>query len=193
MKKLVKSKPLVEKEFQQLIGKFELTDLSLNTGARIAEIKRIIDQWDGKDYVDIKTKKSGENTNRIYLNARAIECLKSLQPKYKGKTVRTITRAYESISVEVGIPFTSHNLRSTFATRMLAQGNNLVIVKTLMNHSDVSQTAAYVKFNEAELRPAIENIYAFETFEGKSMPELVTEITKLRNKIRFMEMQHENN
>lgn len=183
MKKSVTYKPLSNEEYKQVYNFHPLTDLMLNTGARIMEIKRIIDEWRyGETYVDIKTKKSGESTNRIYLNDKSIECIKNLQA-FKNKNVKAIQRKVNEISNDLGIEFTSHCLRATFATRLLSIGVDLVTVQHLMNHSDISVTALYIKFDENRLRGALNLIDEYDTYEGMSVEELKNEIFRLRTRL----------
>lgn len=187
MKKQIVKKPISVEEYHRLKNFHPLTDLILNTGARIAEVKRLIDEWDGKDYLDIKTKKSGDYTNRIYLNDKAIECLKKLND-FKNKSIRTIGRKITDISKSIGIKFSSHNLRSTFATTLIMLGVDLVSVQHLMNHSDISITAQYIRFDENHLRTSLNVLEMENTFEGMTVPELKNEIIKLRTRIMRIEM-----
>lgn len=187
MKKFITYKPLSNKEYNMVYGINPLTDLMLETGARIAEIKRLIDEWKaGNDYLDIKTKKSGDSTNRIYLNKKAQINLALLE-KYKDMSVKTLQREVKRISTQVGIEFTAHNLRATFATRMLMMGVDLVTVQHLLNHSDISVTALYIRFDENRLRSALNLIDDFETIEGMTHQEAINEIYRLRTKLTRLE------
>lgn len=70
--KKIKHKPLSDDQYAKIIGQNPIIDLMLSTGLRIAETKRIVDEWDGKSkHIDIHTKKSGEDTNRIFLTPEA--------------------------------------------------------------------------------------------------------------------------
>lgn len=189
MKRTVTYKPLTHEQYKIVKGKKALTDLILNTGARITEIKRIIDVWEeGMDYVDIKTKKSGSHTNRIYLSNDAQYNLSHLKA-FKNNSVRTLQRVVQNVSEAVEIPFSSHNLRATFATRLMEIGVDLVTVQHLLNHSDISTTALYIQFNEIKLRSSLELLNDYETIEGYTLPEAIKEIAKLRTKLKRLEVK----
>ena len=181
MKTTIVRKPLSIEEYKKVKNSHPLVALILNTGARISEAKRLIDEYEeGMLHLDIKTKKSIV-TNRIYLNDMAIIALKSLST-YKGKSVKTLARSFTSVSDKIGVKFTAHNLRATFATNLLMNGVDLVSVSTLMNHSDVSQTAMYVKFNELYLRSGLSTLDdSVETWEGMNLFQAKKEIIRLRN------------
>lgn len=183
----IKYKPLSLEEFAQLDGYHPLTDLSLNTGARISEIKRMVDLYKpGMTQIDILTKKSGKVSNRFYLNTKAQHCLEDLMVM-KNVCVKTFSRKYKSISKEVGIKFSSHNLRATFITRLIILGVNLPAVQSLANHSDISMTAAYIQFDELYLRNALENLVEYSRLDGLTKEELLAENIQLKNRIAILE------
>jgi integrase/recombinase XerD len=49
----------------------------------------------------------------------------------------------------------SHSGRRSFATNILCSGVDIVALKTLMNHSNISTTAEYVSHNESYLKRAV--------------------------------------
>ena len=55
-------------------------------------------------------------------------------------------------------PATPHDLRRTFATRLLDKGVDVSLVKTLMGHSSVATTALYDRRGEESLREASKKI-----------------------------------
>lgn len=189
----IKKKPISNAEYNKLYGYHPLTDLSLNTGARITEIGRIIDEWeDGKDYVDVYTKMSGDTKNRFFLNRKSLDCIKQLREMgYANKSRWSLNAYYQKISDEMGFKFTCHNLRATFATRLLGMGVDLVTVQHLMHHAHISQTAKYISFTEDMLRPALEMFDDYKTFEGLNFYELKNMFVKTRGKIKRLEAEIE--
>lgn len=184
-------KPLSNSEFNTLYGTSDLVDLFLLTGVRATEMTRLIDNYDGKDYVDIKTKYSGPATNRIFLTSKAQAKIKRLQPVFKNKSKRTIQRHIAFVAFQTGIRFSAHNLRATFCTRGFQMGANIIIMKNLMNHRNIKTTAHYIKYNEFEIRAALENINNLKTKYGYTLTEAVAEIHKRDAKILRLEKELE--
>lgn len=189
----IKHKPLTRDQYNQIHGKYPLVDLSLNTGARTMELKRIVDNWDGEsNYIDIKTKYSGKNKNRLWLNKNAIDALKRLDRNYyKGKVKRTYQRHLSKILKKYGEELENHNLRSTFATRLATLGIDIYVIQQLMNHANISQTAKYINLAETKLSTASEMLVDYETMEGYTLPEALKEIGRQREKLKRQEKEIE--
>lgn len=199
-KQHIVNKPLSNKEFAILSGKHPLSDLFLATGARIAEINRIINQWNGEaDYIDIKTKKSGNKLNRIWLTEAAIKAIIDYRALgIKGKSNKTIERLIDKIFLQYGFNkegekkvFTSHNLRATFATKLSTMGINIKTISVLMNHSDISQTAKYISYDERTMRTALEQMNRFRTHEGMTFSELQSKLIEQRVQLMRAEEEYE--
>lgn len=161
MKKNVTYRALSHKEMDLLIDASKVVELLYQTGVRISELSRVIDNYTiGQNYVDIKTKKSGEKTNRIWLTKRAMEILDSsdFTMRWVYVSTKTIQRHINDVSLNTGIIFTAHNIRATFATHLLGKGIDLVTVQTLMNHSDISTTAKYIQMCEDTLVNALKTL-----------------------------------
>lgn len=67
--------------------------------------------------------------------------------------VASINRILRRRQMALGLThLTPHDLRRTFATRRLKQGNNITVVKELMGHSSINTTAIYLRFADEEMR-----------------------------------------
>ncbi|MDO5532560.1 site-specific integrase [Sutterella sp.] len=66
---------------------------------------------------------------------------------------RIVGRAQDDSGIA---PITTHDLRRTFATRLLAKNVDIVAVKNLMGHSNVATTAKYDRRSEEALQRAAE-------------------------------------
>lgn len=188
----VKHKPLTKSEKKKIVGQHPLVDCYLLTGLRLNEMKRVIDNWDGNtDHIDIRTKKSGTYENRIYLLDSVKTHLKGLLRDFKGKNIKKYQLTILKVSNQVGIKFSSHNLRSTFATELIENGVDLISVSTLMNHSDINMTAQYVSLSESTLKSGLETLETKETFEGMNLFQAKKEILRLRKLLKTNEGRYD--
>lgn len=87
---------------------------------------------------------------RIYKNGR-ISLTDSLDPSSVGRITK---RRMEAANHESA---TAHDLRRTFATRLLANNVDIVTVKNMMGHSNISTTAMYDRRGDDAMRRAAEN------------------------------------
>ena len=58
-----------------------------------------------------------------------------------------------------GLPVTPHTLRRTRATHLVQAGVNLIYIRDLLGHADVSTTEIYARADTEAKRKAIESAY----------------------------------
>ena len=87
---------------------------------------------------------------RIYKNGR-ISITDALDPSSIGRITK---RRMESANHESA---TAHDLRRTFATRLFANNVDIMTVKNMMGHSNISTTAMYDRRGDDAMRRAAEN------------------------------------
>ena len=68
------------------------------------------------------------------------------------------------ISAESGVPFTTHQLRHSFATWMLRTSGNLYAVSKTLGHSQLQQTEIYLSAQIEDLRVAVDSLPAIEAW-----------------------------
>jgi site-specific recombinase XerD len=68
---------------------------------------------------------------------------KKKQPTLFGRSKSTLMRYAKYIADETGIAFTSHRLRHTFATHLLASGEPLDVVQETLGHLNIATTRRY--------------------------------------------------
>jgi integrase len=148
----------------------EIVVFALNTGMRLGEIRSIT--WQGVDLFrkTVTVFKSKNNERRtIPLNQKVFELLKS---KTKVRSIKTdlvfhsqnhtpldkgnIRRAFCITLEKTGIQdFRLHDLRHTFATRLVQAGVDLYKVQTLLGHKSPIMSQRYAHHYPESLRGAV--------------------------------------
>ena len=128
--------------------------LALNTGARRGELFELT--WENVDFqrqimtVAAHTAKSAR-TRHIPLNAEALEVLRRWKPENatglvfgNGKPLTTIKTSWTALIKSAQIEkFTFHDLRHTFASKLIMNGVSLPVVRDLLGHSSIAMTERY--------------------------------------------------
>lgn len=142
--------------------------VALNTGMRRGEILNLT--WDRVDLkqrlIQVVNTKSGRNRT-IPVNSALFKLLSELKMDRKNEYLfpnpqtdlpfRTVRRSFKnacrSAKIE-GLRF--HDLRHTFASRLIELGIDIIRVKELLGHSTVKITERYTHSNSEERKKAVE-------------------------------------
>jgi len=150
----------------------DIVILALNTGLRKGEILSL--KWSN---VKVEMKciilEPHETKNKrrhvIPLNCKAWEVIeRRLKEKREdcpyvfhreGKKIKCIRGAFENALKRANIKdFRFHDLRHTFASRLVQKGVDIYVVKDLLNHSDITMTQRYAHLRLDNLKEAIERL-----------------------------------
>ena len=151
----------------------------LTTGARRSELMAL--RWISVDFergtVLLTKTKAGRN-RVIPINAELHEVLTALKSRSKseyvftgpeGRPVKSVRGAFVSACRRAGLKgLRLHDLRHTFATRLIRRGVDIITVQSLLGHSSVTTTQRYTHSGELEKREAVRRLEpkASETAEG---------------------------
>lgn len=138
----------------------------LNTGARRNEILML--KWSAVDLrqrtIRLTRLKSGQNPI-VPLNERAAEVLASLRAKTtgeyvfpgpKGERLTTIRTAFKNACRRAEISgLRLHDLRHTFASRLVRARVDIITVQSLLGHVSVTTTQRYTHTHEDQRRAAV--------------------------------------
>jgi site-specific recombinase XerD len=156
----------LEKDFPDHLT--PMTLISLNTGLRYGELTGL--EWSAIDFrarnltVTGRTSK-GARTRHIPLNAEALDVLTRWRGKISkglvfsnqdGTRIGTVKTAWLSILMEAKIEaFRWHDLRHTFASKLVQRGVNLAVVRDLLGHGDFALTLRYAHLEPKQKADAV--------------------------------------
>ncbi len=140
---------------------------ALNTGMRRGEIFRLT--WDNVDFfngtITVVETKNGE-TRIIPMNQLLRETLQQLRMESKtthvfcgkdGKPLKDVRTAFETVKKKTGIhSLRFHDLRHTFATRLIEKGVDLPTVKKILGHKSINMTLRYIHPVPEHMKWAVE-------------------------------------
>ena len=132
--------------------------LSLNTGLRQGELFGLA--WNDVDLINANLTVRGDNaksgkTRHVPLNAEASDILRLWRsrwnsanglifPSVDGRRFDNVSKAWSAILLQAGITtFRWHDMRHTFASRLVMLGVDLNTVRELLGHADYKMTLRY--------------------------------------------------
>jgi integrase len=177
-----RSRFLMEEECQNLIACCDqhlkpIVITALNTGMRKGEILNL--KWDDIDFnnnfIRIEQTKNGEK-REVSINDTLRKELEALRIGSKerprrldipwvfydprtGKPYINIIRSFKTASKKAGIKdFVFHDLRHTFASHLVMDGEGLATVKELLGHKDIKMTLRYSHLSDSHKSEAVKRL-----------------------------------
>jgi integrase len=143
--------------------------LALNTGLRHGECLAL--RWEHIDVMagvlQVRQSKSGRS-RRVPMNRAVVDALEQLRLAggtpgavfhSNGRPVRSIRNAFNRARAAAELEDVRfHDLRHTFATRLVIAGVDLVTVSKLLGHSTIAMTMRYAHPAPADLRRAVDGL-----------------------------------
>jgi integrase len=161
-----------EKEFTDHVAPMVL--ISLNTGLRYGELASL--EWASIDLqacsltVTGRTAKSAK-TRHVPLNAEAIDMLTRWRPEKQrkglvftnpnGSRIGSVKTAWGGVLKAAGITeFRWHDLRHSFASKLVQRGVALPVVRELLGHGDFKLTLRYAHLDDKQKIDAVARLAA---------------------------------
>lgn len=139
--------------------------LALNTGMRRGEILKL--KWSDikNGNLTVRGEESKNSQSRIIpLNEEAVQVLTDWStdtewvfPGNDESPLTTIKRSWAKVRTDSGLTkLRFHDLRHTFATRLLQRGADIKTVSVLLGHRDIAVTARYLHATDESKRKAVD-------------------------------------
>lgn len=141
--------------------------VALNTGMRRGEILHL--RWSDltEDSITVRgTTAKSSQTRVIPMNAEVKRVFERWSansewvfPGRDTSPLTTVKKSWGGIKKDAGLPnLRFHDLRHTFATRVLQRGNDIKTVQDLLGHADVTTTTKYLHATDDTKRKAVESL-----------------------------------
>lgn len=142
--------------------------MALNTGMRKGEILNL--KWGDVDFenrvIHVRHTKNNEHKT-IPINDTLLNCLQGLgvqlSDQYvfaspEGKPYTDVKRGFSKAVQRAGITdFRFHDLRHTFASRLVMAGTDLRTIQVLLGHKEIKMTMRYSHLSDTHLRDAVKS------------------------------------
>jgi len=159
----------LEREGKESLYFLNMIRLLMLTGARLSEIQHA--KWEWIDVrnglLNLPNSKTGKKT--IYLSPNAIQILKSIPRlpgnpyvivgQVEGKSLNAPQKPWQRVRKLAGLnDLRIHDLRHTFASLCIAQGQSLQMVAKLLGHADTRMSERYAHLAKSSVHDAVAQI-----------------------------------
>jgi integrase len=146
----------------------DLVQFAVNTGLRRGDVFNL--KWED---IDIEKRQlrivaqKNRKVHDVFLNSEALEVLDRQRRDTEhvftnpmtGQKIQCVRGALKAAVKRAGLKkITFHMFRHTIATRLLQNGEDIVTVKEIMGHANISTTLRYAHTNAARQRRAMEKL-----------------------------------
>ena len=143
-----------------------MTIVALNTGLRRGELTSLT--WNDVNLQSkLLTVRAGysksQKARHIPLNSEVVDVLKRYQKQHGGEgrlfDVFSVKKSWNALMTNAGIrDFRFHDLRHTFASKLVAAGVDLNTVRELLGHADIRMTLRYAHLAPEHRAAAVEKL-----------------------------------
>jgi len=142
---------------------YDLFVLALNTGLRKSEVLNI--RWKDVKENHIVVSGKGGKTRNVPSNNKVRAILERLPKRYEHvfnipnrNSKDVLRKTIERVKKDAGIEFTFHQIRHTFATRLLKAGVDIITLASILGHSKTTTSLIYGHTDEKRKREAVERL-----------------------------------
>ncbi len=152
-----------------------ILELFYATGIRLAELVALDLNDLDIDRLSLRVTGKGNKQRQVFMNRTAAACLQDYlasRPKIRGNALflnrfgdrlsrRAVELMFAKILEQAGIEKSAspHTLRHSFATHMLEGGSDLVTIKELLGHENLSTTQIYTNISRRKMRDAYDQAH----------------------------------
>lgn len=148
---------------------YEIIVVLIYTGLREANVLNLhIDEVDFETSM-IRVRQKGNLRMEIWMNSAVREALHRIHPSEPGyffpnpdtgRPYQQIAKSWKSLKTLAGItrPFRIHDLRHSFASRILQTTGNVVTVQKALGHKNIATSMKYAHMAPEAVRDAVERI-----------------------------------
>ncbi|MFQ5512381.1 MAG: tyrosine-type recombinase/integrase [Candidatus Krumholzibacteriia bacterium] len=140
--------------------------IAVYTGMRRGELLQL--DWEDVDFTDriitVRKSKSGR-VRHVPMSSPVVNLFRRIERDYgpvfrfQGKAIKDVKTAFQRAVRESGIkPCRFHDLRHTFATRMVMSGADLHTLKQIMGHASIQTTLKYSHPSPEHRQTAVERM-----------------------------------
>ncbi|MDD7425217.1 MAG: tyrosine-type recombinase/integrase, partial [[Actinobacillus] rossii] len=130
--------------------------LCLATGARWGELMSLTPSSVIPYKVTFTNTKGGKNRT-VPISPEVYKQLDlTKRPLFKGVNDKQFIKAVKMANIELRENQQTHVLRHTFASYFMMNGGNILVLKEILGHSDISMTMVYAHFSPSHLEQAVQ-------------------------------------
>jgi site-specific recombinase XerD len=148
------------------LAELKLNDLNLATG-----LVTVVGKGNKERVVPMGDNTTNDLKNYLVYREKFLKDMKQSCPDLflnkSGKKItgRSINRLVNSFAKKRGLNFTPHTLRHSFATHLLENGADLMLIKEILGHSSLSTTQKYTHVTAEAMKKQYQSAHPRSGFQ----------------------------